>query len=87
MLRNIIPTRPMTVMMWKNVTYKLRHVCVAHCNLRQGCARPCAMAEADQRSGERVALSIGTFNVLAPCHKRERTARYEREMVIIGLSR
>lgn len=67
--------------MWNNVTKKLRHVGVAHrtLKLRPECAPPCAMAKAEERSGERVSLSIGTFNVLAPCHKRERTARYEGE--------
>ena len=60
------------------MTYNLRLVRVANWTVRRGCAPPYAMAEADERPGERVALSIGTFNVLAPCHKRERAARFER---------
>ena len=69
----------MRVPMRNNVTYKLRNVRLVHRRLRPGCAPLCAMAEAEERSRERLALSIGTFNVLAPCHKRERTARYEGE--------
>lgn len=79
MLRNIniVSTRPLGVKTWKNVAYNLRLVRVANWTLRRGCAPPYTMAEADERSGERVTLSIGTFNVLAPCHKRERAARFE----------
>ena len=78
MLRNIVSTRPLGGTKWKKVNYNLRLVRVANWTLRRGCAPPYAMAEADERPGERVALSIGTFNVLAPCHKRERAARFER---------